>query len=59
MTNNAWKNFLKENFDIISLIQQAYISSRYLPTEYIKEHAERALSLVDKFKETIVQCLSS
>jgi len=37
------KEFYKENLEILYLLEEAYIASRYLPREYDREIAGRAL----------------
>lgn len=53
------EDYLRENIDLISLLQQACISSRYMPIKYTKDQAERIFALVQKFKEVIDHCLTS
>ena len=50
------KEFYKENLEILYLLEEAYIASRYLPREYDKEIAERALRFAFKALE-VLECL--
>ncbi|WP_369610488.1 HEPN domain-containing protein [Sulfurisphaera javensis] len=52
-------DFIKENIDLLSVLQQAYISSCYMPIEYTRDQAEKVLRLVEEFKEMVQQCLTS
>ena len=42
------KRFYDENLEMINLLEEAYITSRYLPREYDEEIARRALEFAEK-----------
>jgi len=50
------KKFLDQNFEMINLLEDAYITSRYLPREYDKELAERILRFAERAME-VMECL--
>lgn len=41
-------SFLQENADVVANIKEAYINSRYLPTEFTKSQVENMKSFVKK-----------
>lgn len=47
------KEFYEENLETLYLLEEAYITSRYLPRQYDREIAERIL----KFSERILEVL--
>lgn len=51
-------DFLNRNLEAIYLLEEAYISSRYLPREYDKEIATRILKVGEKAIE-VFMCLES
>jgi HEPN domain-containing protein len=51
-------DFLSRNLEAIYLLEEAYISSRYLPREYDKDIAARALRLGEEILE-VFKCLES
>jgi len=44
-------NFYEEYSDVIDLIEEAYITARYLGKDYSEKSARKALELIDRFKE--------
>jgi len=50
------KKFYDENLEMINLLEEAYITSRYLPREYDEEIARRALKFAEKALE-VMECL--
>lgn len=56
--NNDLKDFLSENLETLYLLEEAYISSRYLPREYDREIADRVLETADRILE-VFRCLES
>ena len=48
--------FYDGNLEMINLLEEAYITSRYLPREYDEEIARRALKFAEKALE-VVECL--
>ena len=50
------KRFYDENLEMINLLEEAYITSRYLPREYDEEIARRALEFAEKALE-VMECL--
>lgn len=50
------KKFFDQNFEMINLLEDAYITSRYLPREYDKELAERILRFAERAME-VMECL--
>ena len=52
-SENLIKNFYEENLETLYLLEEAYITSRYLPRQYDREIAERIL----KFSEKILEVL--
>lgn len=47
------RNFYEENLEMINLLEEAYITSRYIPREYDEEIAERVLKFADKVLEVM------
>ncbi len=43
--------FYRENLEMLALLEDAYISSRYLPRAFSREVAERALALSERLLE--------
>ncbi len=43
--------FYRENLEMLALLEDAYISSRYLPRTFSREVAERALALSERLLE--------
>lgn len=43
--------FYRENLDMLNLLEDAYISSRYLPRTFSREVAERALAFSERLLE--------
>ena len=56
--NDNAKRFYEENADVFDLLEEAYITARYLGKEYSKKSAERALNLLKKFKEEFKEWLT-
>jgi len=54
--DEALRRFYEENLEAIYLLEEAYITSRYIPREYDKEIAERVLQLAEKARE-VLECL--
>jgi len=52
------ESFVNENLEMLYLLEESYISSRYLPREYDEEIASRALRLSEKALE-VFKCLES
>lgn len=50
--------FLEDNLEALYLLEEAYISSRYLPREYDAEIASRVLRLGERMLE-VFRCLDS
>jgi len=50
--------FLEENLEALYLLEESYISSRYLPREYDRDIALRILKLGEKILE-VFKCLES
>ncbi|RLF54860.1 MAG: hypothetical protein DRN13_01700, partial [Thermoplasmata archaeon] len=50
------KKFFDQNLEMINLLEDAYITSRYLPREYDKELAERILRFAERAME-VMECL--
>jgi len=48
--------FYDENLEMINLLEEAYITSRYLPREYDEEIARRALKFAERAFE-VMECL--
>lgn len=48
--------FYRENIELLYLLEEAYITSRYLPRTYEKEIARRALKLSESAKE-VLECI--
>lgn len=46
-------NFMKENIDGISNIENAYITSRYIPSDFERVEVENMLKLSKKIKEFV------
>jgi len=54
--NCKLREFYENNLEMIYLLEEAYISSRYIPREYDKEIAKRALDFAEKVLE-VLECL--
>ena len=52
------EKFYDENADIFDLLEEAYITARYLDKEYSVKSAEKALALLEKFKEEFKKWLA-
>ena len=52
------KRFYSENLEMLYLLEEAYITSRYVPREYGKEIAERILKFAEKALE-VLRCLET
>ncbi len=50
------RKFYEENLETIYLLEEAYITSRYLPREYGKDIAERILNFADEALK-VLKCL--
>lgn len=50
------EKLLQENMEALYLLEEAYITSRYLPRQYDKEIAERMLKFTEKALE-VLKCL--
>ncbi len=54
LTNNQeLKNILKQENIVLDLLEDAYISSRYLPTEFSKDTAEKAYNIVKRILKVL------
>ncbi len=51
--NEDLKRFYEENLEILYLLEEAYISSRYIPREYDEEIARRILDFSKKALEVL------
>ena len=47
------KGFYDKNLEMLNLLEDTYITSRYLPREYDRELAERALEFTKKALEVL------
>jgi len=47
------KEFLDKNLEVLNLLENAYITSRYVPREYDRELAERILTFAGKALEVL------
>ena len=54
--NCKLREFYENNLEMLYLLEEAYISSRYIPREYDKEIAKRALDFAEKVLE-VLECL--
>ena len=54
--DNVLREFYEENMEALYLLEEAYITSRYLPREYDREIAERILGFAKKALE-VLECL--
>ena len=52
------ERFYGENLEALYLLEEAYITSRYVPREYGKEIAERILKFAEKALE-VLKCLET
>jgi HEPN domain-containing protein len=50
------EKFYKENIEMLYLLEEAYITSRYLPSTYEEEIAKRALKLSNAIMG-LLECL--
>ncbi|MEM1793648.1 MAG: HEPN domain-containing protein [Desulfurococcaceae archaeon] len=55
---NELKDLIDSNLEALYLLEESYISSRYLPREYDHEIASRVLKLSEKVLE-VFKCLES
>ncbi len=46
-------NFIEENFDAITKLVDAYITSRYYTREFYKEEVEKSLDFIKKLKKVL------
>mgnify|MGYP000392015878 CR=1 FL=1 len=51
--------FYEEYSDVMDLIEEAYITARYLGKEYSEKSAKRALEVLSRFKERFGKWLAS
>ena len=49
--DEKFKEFFSKHLEIFYLLEEAYLSSKYLPRQYGKEIAERILNFADKITE--------
>jgi len=54
--NEHLKQYYKQNLETLYLLEEAYITSRYLPREYDKEIAQRILNFAEKTLK-VLKCL--
>ncbi|MDW8063996.1 MAG: HEPN domain-containing protein, partial [Candidatus Caldarchaeum sp.] len=47
----ATAQFYRENLEMVALLEESYISSRYLPKTYGKDVADKAIAFSSKLKE--------
>jgi len=47
------RRFYEENLEILYLLEEAYIASRYLPRQYDREIAERTLRFAENSLEVL------
>ena len=52
------EKFYEDNADTFDLLEEAYITARYLGKEYSRKSAEKALDLLKKFKEEFREWLA-
>lgn len=52
-SKNRLREFYEKNLETLYLLEEAYISSRYLPREYDKDIAERVLKFTEKVLEVL------
>jgi len=45
--------FIKENLKLINDLEVAYIESKYLPAQFLKEDVDRVFEFLDKLKKLI------
>ncbi len=50
---DAIEEFMRENIDRISNVENAYITSRYIPSEFEKIEVENMLKLAKKIREVV------
>ena len=50
------REFYEKNLEMLYLLEEAYISPRYIPREYDKEIAKRVLDFAEKIME-VLECL--
>jgi HEPN domain-containing protein len=51
--NDALSEFYSKNLETVNLLEDVYITSRYLPREYDRELAERLLKFAEKALEVL------
>jgi len=51
------KKFYEDYADVLDLVEEAYITARYLGKEYSEKSAKRALEMLDSFKEVFKEWL--
>ncbi len=56
--DDALRDFYRDNLEVLYLLEEAYITSRYLPREYDEEIAGRVLRFAEKARE-VLRCLES
>lgn len=50
------KTFYEENLEKLYLLEEAYVTSRYLPREYDRRIAEKMLRFAEEFRE-VLKCV--
>lgn len=50
--------FYEKYADVLDLVEEAYITARYLGKEYSEKSAKRALEMLDEFKEVFGEWLA-
>jgi HEPN domain-containing protein len=51
--SKAINKLIKENLNLINDLEVAYIESRYLPAQFLKEDVDRIFEFLDKLKNLI------
>ncbi len=51
------KKFYEENVELFEILEDSYVGVRYLGREYSRNTAEKALKVLDKFKEAFKDVL--
>lgn len=49
--------FYEDFSDVLDLIEESYITARYLGKEYSEKSAKNAIQLIDEFKKRFRECL--
>jgi len=52
------KKFYEDYADVLDLVEEAYITAKYLGKEYSEKSAKKALEMLDKFKEVFKEWLA-